>query len=58
MLITFMYTFLFSCIFIFSLLSIRAVIFNLTILPWILGLLGTATLYFLLETLYFFASPA
>ncbi|WP_181740276.1 hypothetical protein [Thermoactinomyces mirandus] len=40
-------------------LSIRAVVFNRTVLPWILCLLGTAALYFLLETLDFpfFASP-
>lgn len=48
---TLLYTFLFLSTLIFSLMSIRAVIKNLPVFPWILGLLATGSLYMLLESI-------
>lgn len=46
-----LYIFLFLSTLIFSLMSIRAVVMNLPVVPWILGLLATGSLYMLLESI-------
>ena len=46
-----LYIFLFLSTLIFSLMSIRAVVMNLPVFPWILGLLATGSLYMLLESI-------
>ena len=48
---SFLYTFLFLSAMFFSLMSIRAVLVNLPVVPWILGLLATGSLYMFMESI-------
>ena len=48
---SFLYTFLFLSAMFFSLMAIRAVFVNLPVVPWILGLLATGSLYMFMESI-------